>query len=133
MMRTSHQSASSKPPATAGPATAALTGLSDSRGGRPARQLAVLLHAVIERVGDLLQRLRVLDQARAVLEIPARAKRAALAPEHRHGGVRILVERDERLAKRIGAFRVHGIARLRARMDDRPDLALLLDAYRHGM
>ena len=47
--------------------------------------------------------------------------------------LRIAVEGDEGGLERGRAFRIHGVSRLRPRVDDRPDAPLLLDAHRHGM
>ena len=68
--RRSHHTASLRPPATAKPSTAAITGLSRSMRGRPHRPVALLDHAVAFAACDRLQ-------------IGARTERAARASEDR--------------------------------------------------
>src|SRR6185436_11751661 len=65
------------------------------------------------------------------LEVPARAEGAALAPEHRNVGRLVSVELLEGRNQRIGARRVHGVARLGPAMDNGPDAAGLFDANGH--
>ena len=116
------------PPATAGPSTAAITGLRQlqARGAqRPARRLAAVLGKIDVADGVAL------IEARDRLEVPAGAEGPALAPEHRHVGALVLVELLERRHQRVGADRVHGIARLGTAVNDGPDTAGLLDANAH--
>src|SRR5258706_49629 len=60
-----------------------LVELEACRPERPARNLL----AIIQGIVDLVDRRRVLHQRGAVLQVPAGAERAALAPQHRDGRI----------------------------------------------
>src|SRR5690606_20307103 len=97
----------------------------------PARDGAAVgtVHPVARNV-ELGERMFAFER-RGILEIPAGAEGASFAPEHRNRGRRIAVELEEGLRQRIGAVRVHRVARLGTRMNHRPHRSVLLDPHRH--
>src|ERR687887_403088 len=70
-------------------------------------------------------------EAGNVVEIPARAEGPAFAPKDSHTCRRVGVEALKGRNKRVGAVRVHGVARFRAAVDDSPDRLGFLDTNAH--
>ena len=79
---------------------------------------------------ELAQRIFLIERA-DVLEVPARAERPALPIEHRDARLTVRIEIQKRLGERVGALRVHGVARLRAVVDHRPHGSVLFDFDGH--
>src|SRR5262249_5410320 len=79
---------------------------------------------------ELAERMRGVERA-DIFKIPAGAEGAAGAIEHRDRRVLVGVELQKRLGQRVGARRVHGVARLRPIVDHGPDRSVLLNSDGH--
>ena len=128
MTRRSHHSASSMPPATAGPSTAAMTGFDNSSrvGPRGPRGGALSVGREIKR-GER----PVAFKARGIFEVPSRAEGAAFAPQHSDIRRRIRIEGLKCGDQRIGAGGIHRVAGFGTAMDHGPNGTRLLNADGH--
>ena len=118
------------PPATAGPSIAAMTGLSNSSREGPSGPRGISPPLPRGRaVGISSSPERIIGIERAdVFEIPARAKRAARAIEHRNGGILVGIEFKKGGGQRIRAFGVHRVAGFGPVVNDRPYRSVFLDS-----
>ena len=132
MTRQSHHSASSMPPATGGPSTAAMTGLNNSRRVGPSGPRGAGAALVPKASPSMISASkRSVGEGRRVFQVPPGAERTALTLEHGGEGGGLAVERLERLDQGIRAVRVHGVAGFYAAVDRGPDRTGLLHPNRH--
>ena len=73
----------------------------------------------------------LLVKVRDGFQVPAGAEGTALAPEHGDIGFAVSIELLEGRSQRVGACRIHGVARLGAAVDHGPDAAGFFDAHAH--
>ena len=117
--RRSHQSASSSPPATAYPATAAITGLPRRIRVGPIGPSPSARHPVPGVRPDRL-------------EVGAGAEHAALAVQHGDRRVGVGVERPERVGQRLGGLAVDRVAPLGPRQQHGRHRPVALDPDRRA-
>ena len=115
--RRSHHSASSSPPATAGPSMAAITGLRQREPRRTHRAGTVVGHRATIALGERL-------------EVGTGAEVASGAGQHGDGQRLVGVEVDERLEQRCGGDRVDGVAAIRAIDGHDANRPVVVDAAR---
>lgn len=105
--------------------------LQPRRPQRPSRR-RVGAHRKRQAAHDVLVEALAVRQRARVLEVPAGAEGAALAPQHRDARLRIAVEGLQLLDQRVGAVRVHRVARfVEAAVDHGPHRTILLGSHGH--